>query len=178
MPIGQPAHTIKVTFEEGGQPMRLTQQEQLYFATCAREILASDAVQSMRDFVQHGQISCLDHSLAVAYYSYWLCRRLHLRMDWRSLIRGALLHDFFLYDWHTAGLKHGLHGFTHPRTALRNARRHFPLNRREEDIIENHMWPLTIHRLPRCRETLAICVVDKWRSLAETFRLARPLPLP
>lgn len=156
--------------------MRLTQEERDYFDTCAKEILSSEAVQSMRGFVQHGRVSCLEHSLAVAYYSYWLCRRLHLRVDGRSLIRGALLHDFFLYDWHKAGRQYGLHGFTHPTTALRNARRHFSLNPREEDIIENHMWPLTIRRLPRCRETFAVCAVDKWRSLAETFRLARPIP--
>lgn len=82
--------------------MRLTRNEHLYFDTCAKAVLACPEVQSMRAFIQHGRVSCLEHSLSVAYYSYWLCRRLHLRVDGDSLIRGALLHDFFLYDWHTA----------------------------------------------------------------------------
>ena len=48
----------------------------------------------------------------------------------RELVRGALLHDYFLYDWHTRksakGLKE-LHGFSHPETALRNAGRDYRL---------------------------------------------------
>lgn len=153
--------------------MKLTHEEHLYFAGCIQDLLDCEEVRSMERFVQHGRISTLQHSLSVAYYSYWLCRRLHARVDARSLIRGALLHDFFLYDWHTAGRKYGLHGFTHPATALRNAQRLFSLNDTEKDIIYNHMWPLTIRRLPRKKETLAICAVDKWRSLAETLRLAK-----
>ena len=156
--------------------MKLTLEERAYFAECARDILENEWVQSMEQFPQHGRISCLEHCVSVAYYSYWLCRRLRARVDTRSLIRGALLHDFFLYDWHKAGMSGGLHGFTHPATALQNACRHFALNDTEKDIILNHMWPLTIRRLPKCRETLAVCAVDKWRCLAETFRLARPVP--
>ena len=36
-----------------------------------------------------------------------------------------------------------LHGFRHPATALRNARKHFALNKVEENVIISHMWPLT-----------------------------------
>lgn len=157
--------------------MKLTCEEQAYFEECARDILACEQVRSMERYIQHGRVTTLQHSLSVAYYSYWLCRRLRLRVDARSLIRGALLHDFFLYDWHTAGRTYGLHGFTHPTTALRNAQRYFRLNDTEKDTIYNHMWPLTIRRLPKRKETLAVCAVDKWRSLAETFRLARRVPV-
>ena len=44
-----------------------------------------------------------------------------LNCDKGSLVRGALLHDYFLYDWHQPHKEYGLHGFTHPSTALRNA---------------------------------------------------------
>ena len=80
--------------------MKLTRDEHLYFNACAKALLACPEVQSMSAFTQHGRVSCLEHSLSVAYYSYWLCRRLRLRVDGESLIRGALLHDFFLYDRH------------------------------------------------------------------------------
>lgn len=156
--------------------MKLTEKERRIFLRCAGDIISHELVQSMNGYIQHGRVSCLQHSLSVAYCSFWLCRRLRLRFNMRSLIRGALLHDFFLYDWHKAGGSHGLHGFTHPTTALLNAKKHFRLNKTEQDIIHNHMWPLTIYRLPHCRETLAVCVMDKYCSLAETFRCASLLP--
>lgn len=51
-------------------------------------------------FVQHGDTSCLLHCVAVAYYSAAILDLLRIRYDRRALVRGALLHDFFLYDWH------------------------------------------------------------------------------
>ena len=59
--------------------MKLTRDEHLYFNACAKALLACPDVQSMSAFTQHGRVSCLEHSLSVAYYSYWLCRRLRLR---------------------------------------------------------------------------------------------------
>ena len=156
--------------------MKLTRDEHLYFNACAKALLACPDVQSMSAFTQHGRVSCLEHSLSVAYYSYWLCRRLRLRVDGESLIRGALLHDFFLYDWHTVGRQYGLYGFTHPATALKNARQRFRLSHKAENVIASHMWPLTLRRLPRCKEAAAVCLIDKCCSLAETFRLAKPIP--
>lgn len=123
----------------------------------------------METFVQHADVSCLEHSLSVAYVSFWLCEKLNLRVDCKSMIRGAVLHDFFLYDWHQKSDRKGLHGFTHPRTALRNAEREFPLNDREKNIILRHMWPLTPVP-PRCREAVIVSMADKYCSLMETLR--------
>ena len=63
-------------------------------------------------------MTCFDHSLAVAYLSLWIVLRLGLRLDLRSLVRGALLHDYFLYDWHEKDASHRWHGFHHARRAL------------------------------------------------------------
>jgi uncharacterized protein len=150
--------------------MALSIEEQQYFKDCAAEILQSDEVQSMSTFIQHANISCLEHSVSVAYYSYHLCRKLNLQVDCRSLIRGALLHDFFLYDWHLKSDRKGLHGFTHPKTALENAQEHFTLNEKERDIIVKHMWPLT-PRPPKYKEALIVSLSDKFCSTIETLRL-------
>ena len=53
----------------------------------------------------------------------------------RSLVRGALLHDYFLYDWHIPDESHKWHGVTHAGDALKNARRDFELNEIEQDMI-------------------------------------------
>ena len=155
--------------------MKLTEKELQYFNDCLKEFLTSDQVLKMQDYTQHGNTSCLQHCLFVAYYSYLVSRRFHLTKDYRSLIRGALLHDFFLYDWHEKSDRKGLHGFTHPKVALENAQKHFVLNTIEKDIILKHMWPLTL-RLPRYKEAYLVSFIDKYCSLAETFKA--PLPLP
>lgn len=148
--------------------MTLTEKEQKIFRRCTEPLLSNGEVRSMAGFVQHGRVSCLEHSVAVASMSFWLCRRLHLSADLRSLVRGALLHDFFLYDWHEGSGRAGLHGFTHPKTALQNADRLFLLNDRERDIIVKHMWPLTIVP-PRHWESFIVCFADKYCSLRETL---------
>lgn len=150
--------------------MQLTEQEIQYFRNCAAELLKSADVQRMSTFIQHANISCLEHSISVAYYSYWLCQKFNLHVDCRSIIRGALLHDFFLYDWHKSSNRKGLHGFTHPKTALENAEEHFLLNDMEKDIIVKHMWPLTLTP-PKYRESFIVSLSDKFCSVIETLRL-------
>ena len=86
-------------------------------------------VQRMREYIQHGSVTTYQHCKNVALVSFWLNRRLHLHADETSLAVGALLHDFYLYDWHTTGTFHGLrrlfemHGFSHPGYACVNAKR-------------------------------------------------------
>lgn len=123
-----------------------------------------------RKLRQHGTTSVLRHSIQVAAVSLRLARALHLRVDRKALIRGALLHDYFLYDWHLPSSTRPpmTHGFTHPQTALNNARTDFSLSPREENIIARHMFPLTPVP-PACREAWLVCLADKCCALQETF---------
>ena len=50
--------------------------------------------------MQHGSTSVYEHSVNVAYKSLLLVENYRLPVDKQSLVRGALLHDYFLYDWH------------------------------------------------------------------------------
>ncbi len=123
------------------------------------------------DYTQHGNTSCLLHSVAVAYYSYKIAKKIGGRKAaFDELVRGALLHDYFLYDWHTNPFhENGLHGFSHPYTAWQNASKDFELTKREENIIKSHMFPLTLTKIPRCREAWIVTGVDKALSLYEVF---------
>jgi Predicted HD superfamily hydrolase len=136
-------------------------------------IMCSTNFKKSLDFIQHGNISVLEHSLSVAYMSLWLVKKLHLNVDKKSLVRGALLHDYFLYDWHTNN-GHPLHGFTHPKTALDNANRDFHINKIESDIILKHMFPLNI-KPPMYKESMIVCLADKISATIETilFRKSR-----
>ena len=65
--------------------------------------------------MQHGRCSVYRHSVAVARTGLDMAERLGIRIDAESLVRGALLHDYFLYDWHTGYPGPPCtHGFTHP----------------------------------------------------------------
>ena len=62
------------------------------------DLLAESGLERINEYVQHGSTTRLLHSLAVAYYSYRLARFTRLSFHWQELVRGALLHDYFLYD--------------------------------------------------------------------------------
>ncbi|MCX7715647.1 MAG: HD family phosphohydrolase [Clostridia bacterium] len=134
------------------------------YERCVKDLIQHEMVLSMKNFIQHGDVNCLEHSICVSYNSYMICRK--LKLDYRSAARGGLLHDFFLYDWHTEKPYKGLHGFIHPTVAFKNANMHFGLNDMEKDIILKHMWPLTI-RLPKYRETVIVLLVDKYCAMME-----------
>ena len=130
-----------------------------YLALVA-DILEHPDVLSMEQYTQHGETTCLRHSLNVSYLSYLYCRDHGL--DVRAVARGGLLHDLFLYDWHLYRRQPGerLHGFEHPSKALANARERFSLTEKEEDIILRHMWPLTITP-PRFPESYVVVMFDR-----------------
>lgn len=138
------------------------------FYNTIKDIAEHPVVQQMKQYTHHGTTSCYKHCLRVAYQNYNLCRRLGL--DARSAARAGMLHDLFLYDWHTHAKETGerWHGLTHPETAYRNARKHFELNQTEQDMIRNHMWPLTFRRIPRTKEGWIIVFADKYCGLSET----------
>lgn len=137
------------------------------FKECIRDLSENEIVQSMDRYIQHGDVTCLQHCKTVSYRSYLVCKR--LKLDYRSAARGGYLHDFFLYDWHIPNSHVGLHGFTHSKISLRNAEKHFELNEVEKDIIVKHMWPLTL-KLPKYKESYIVLIVDKYSSLIEILQ--------
>jgi len=131
------------------------------------DILNNKKFQKLKDYKHHDE-SIMHHVKAVSYISYDLAKKLNLNAG--SAARGALLHDFFLYDWRTTRIeksgKKKLHGFIHPHIALDNAEIQFTLSDIERDIILNHMWPLTF-RVPKYKETFLVSFIDKTVSTRE-----------
>lgn len=158
---------------------RYQREHRLYHAIKedASDILQSSNFRRTRQHVQHGSKTVNSHCMDVAKCSLYLSEKLaklHIRCSRRELIRGALLHDYFLYDWHDKDHVqiHNLHGFYHPGIALRNASAEYQLTPRERDIIKKHMWPLTLVP-PMCREAWIVTTADKWCSALETLHLHR-----
>lgn len=150
--------------------MKLKAGEQAYFEAYVKYLLSTyNIIYEMNKYIQHGTTTTYDHVLAVARYSYLLSCRLPFSFNTDSLILGAILHDFYLYDWHENDKTHRLHGFYHPGKALINANKYFQLNKIERDIISKHMFPLTITKVPRYRESVIVCIADKIVATKETL---------
>ena len=135
-----------------------------------KDILESKGMNASKAYVQHGDTSVYKHCLSVADMSLKLAKGLHIDYDEETLVRGALLHDYFLYDWHVYDKSHRLHGFFHAEKALKNAERDFELNDVERDMIWTHMFPMNITRVPKHRESVILCVADKIVSTGEVLK--------
>ena len=133
----------------------------------AHDVLNLRTVIKLLQYKHHKNTNVFKHSLAVAVLSVKyanLLEKIHIKVDKKSLVRGALLHDYFLYDWHLP--HHKLHGFTHPKIAYLNAIRDFHVNKIEANIIKRHMFPLTLIP-PTRRESFIVCIADKVCAIKE-----------
>ena len=143
------------------------------YIECVKDIYRSEPVIEMNEYIQHGSTTTLEHSINVSFLSYKIAKK--LKMDYKSVARAGLLHDLFLYDWHQIPKERKLlkkHGFTHSKTALDNAIKHFDLNEKEMDIILKHMWPLTFVP-PVYKEGWIVTIADKWCSTLETLKIRK-----
>jgi len=137
-----------------------------------RDIIAHELFARGKGIFSHGAVTIYAHSIAVAEKALSLAEKLEARglpaLDKRCLVRSALLHDFFLYEWHVPGLRYLLHGWAHPGIAAEKAREVFGISDREYSCIRTHMWPWTLFHPPRCREAWLISLADKLVALKET----------
>ena len=100
------------------------------------QIQADANVLKMKEFVQHGNVSTYEHCESVVKQSYLIDKRLALHSDLKVLLTGAMLHDFYLYDWHEDGDgSHKLHGFTHAKRACDNAWKCFSIEDETSHVI-------------------------------------------
>lgn len=129
------------------------------------DIFDTPEFQSMGQYIQHADITRVQHIMSVAYLSFLDAKARKLNVN--ATARGAMLHDLFYYDWHVRGDgSHRLHGYRHPGFALKNAKALFTLTPLEENIIIRHMWPLTPIP-PKYKESFAVSFADKYCATQE-----------
>ncbi len=120
-------------------------------------------------YLQHKGTSVREHSISTARISVALARHTPFKYDYAALVRGSLLHDYFLYDWHDKNKDIEHHMYNHASRALQNAARDFAINPIEADMIKKHMFPVNLTAIPRYRETFLLTLSDKIAALREIF---------
>ena len=143
------------------------------FRTIAMPILHDSKYQNMKKYVAHGHYSVYDHCFRVALFAYSYAKCKGIKVDYWSLIRGSLLHDYYLYDWHHTHEGHRLHGFRHPYFALHNAKKRFTLNKKKVNMILSHMFPLTFWKLLLSKEAWILTYADKVCANSEHASIAK-----
>lgn len=146
----------------------LSEEELNYFLSIVEEIINSSRFSECDNYIQHGKTTVMQHCICVAQTAYLLSLKLGIEVHEDQLIRGALLHDYFLYDWHENNWPNKIHGYTHPRKALREASKDFSLTKIERNMILHHMFPLTPCP-PKYREGWLLCLADKICATKETI---------
>ncbi len=154
----------------------MKEKEKREFNGIIMPVLKNEEFQKRKKYCHHDD-SVFEHSLKVAQLAYKISKK--LKLDYRSATIGAILHDFYYHDWQQNKKKKSffkLHGFAHAAEAKENAKTHFPhmMNKKIENIIERHMFPLTI-RPPFYLESWLVCLIDKGVSLTI---LKNPRKLP
>ena len=148
--------------------MRDTFEDDACYHRLLKELAENPDLQCLKKIPQHKGGNTFSHSLNVAKQASRLAARWHMHVDKKSLLRGAMLHDFYLYDTETMPWSDYRHSIIHPKLALQNAKKNFDLNPKEQNIILSHMWPIPGAPLPRSKEAWLVCIADKlcaWREM-------------
>ena len=141
-------------------------EKEVEFQEIIHPLIQHPTVQEMRNYRQHFQTSCYEHCYQAAYYCYKIAKKFH--WDYRSVTRAAMLHDLFLYDWREKTDRHGLHAYTHGKTACQNASAILSISDKDTDSITKHMWPVTL-AFPKSKEGFLLTFVDKYCAIEESF---------
>jgi len=142
------------------------------FAEIARNIISNPQILRLREIAHHRNTSRFDHVMEVAWLSFVTAKR--FKLDISAVVRGALLHDLFYYDWMNPEEAPRWHAFVHPYIALRNAKKFYSLSQKEEDIIKKHMWPLTVIP-PFHAESLIVAIADTYCGAKDYILSVRPV---
>ena len=114
--------------------------------------------------IEHHGITRFEHSVRVSYYSYKIAR--FLRLDYKSVARAGLLHDFFFSSENRTKGERFISVFKHPKVCVLNSLLNFNLSTKEIDIIGSHMFPINF-KIPKYAESWLVSFVDKCASIYE-----------
>ena len=152
--------------------MKLTLEEKQKLEDLYQQYLNDERVQKMKLVPMHRGSNCYYHSFKVARKAIKHALR-YKKADLEVILLGAILHDYYLYDWRKEKDKKRHHGSRHPYIAAKQAAEDFGIPEKVQDIIMTHMWPLNFLNPPHTREALILSWSDKLIATREALTSKR-----
>ena len=131
-----------------------------------QSFLHDERILKMQEITMHRGSNCYIHSFKVAKLAIKRALR-HHKGNLYTILIGAILHDYYLYDWRIERDKMRKHLSTHPYTAAENAERDFGIHESIKKVIQSHMWPVNFTDFPKTKEARIISNADKTIYLKE-----------
>ena len=146
--------------------MEITLEQKQELENIYQSFLHDPKILRMQDITMHRGSNCYIHSFKVAKLAIKRALR-HKKGDLKMVLLGAILHDYYLYDWRIERDKMRHHMSSHPYTASKQAEHDFHIPKDVQRIIETHMWPVNFTDFPKTKEARLVSHADKTIYLKE-----------
>lgn len=132
--------------------------------------LNDSRIKRMEEISMHRGSNCYFHCFKVAKKAVRRSfRSFNKKINYEAVLIGAILHDYYLYDWRKDRSKRKKHARNHPFNASENASRDFDISKKVKRIIETHMWPINIKDFPKSKEARIVSLCDKAVTIGEVL---------
>ena len=152
--------------------MEITLEKKQQLEEIYQSFLNDERILKMKEITMHRGSNCYFHSFKVAKLAVKRALR-HKKGDLEVILIGAILHDYYLYDWRVDRSKMRHHMSSHPYTAAENAERDFGIHEPIKKVIQSHMWPVNFKDFPKTKEARIISNADKAIYLKEIISSKR-----
>lgn len=146
--------------------MKITEAQRQELEDVYQSFLHDERILKMKEIQMHRGSNCYIHSFKVAKLSIRRALR-HKKGNLMTILLGAILHDYYLYDWRSDREKMKGHICRHPYVAAENAERDFGIHEPIKRVIQSHMWPFNLTDFPKTKEARIISLADKTIYLRE-----------
>lgn len=152
--------------------MKLTKERKQALEEIYQTLFNDEKIQKMKLVPMHRGSNCYYHSFKVAKLAINHALN-HKNVDLEVVLIGAILHDYYLYDWRVEKDKKMHHLSRHPYLAAEYAKRDFEISERVAKIIKSHMWPVNIKEFPNSKEARILSIADKMVATSEMMTSKR-----
>ena len=147
-------------------PINNDQKEKL--ENLYQSFLNDEKILRMKDISMHRGSNCYIHSFKVAKKA--IKKSINKKnINLEVVLIGAILHDYYLYDWRQDRSKLKKHAKNHPGIAINNAINDFDISDDVKTVIKTHMWPINIKAFPNTKEAKVVSLSDKAVTIRESM---------
>ena len=150
--------------------MKISEEEKNSLEKIYQTFFNDSKIQKMKDIPMHRGSNCYEHCFKVARKAIRHALKYHYKkVNLEVVLIGAMLHDYYLYDWRSDRSKRKKHARKHTYIASENASRDFDVSKKVKKVIETHMWPINIKDFPKSKEARIVSVSDKAVTIGEAL---------